>query len=309
MSTVKRIVNDHFEAILVVILVLAAALTVLVLPYRLAFLNFFYIPVLISAYQLGRNKGMLTAVVAVLLIVFFAIIDPELFAGGPLASPALNIFLWGAFLLLTAWVVGTVNEARNRSMDDLYRAYEGIIEILAKFIDNVDGYTQNHSVRVAELACRIARELGLTDADCENIRVAGLLHDVGKIDVSIDVLTKASSLSPEEWEHMKTHATAGPILLEPVGGLLESALPLIHYHHECYDGSGYHGATGEEIPIGARILAVADSYDSMITDRPYRTGRTPWEAKLEIDSHSGKQFDPKVVDAFMSILKTEVQYA
>lgn len=309
MNSMKRLMYDHFEAILVVVLVLAAALTVLVLPYRLAFLNFFYIPVLVAAYQLGRNKGMITALVAVLLIVFFAVIDPELFAGGTLADPFLNLFLWGAFLTLTAYVVGTVNDSRKRTMQDLYNAYEGIIEILAKFIDAVDGYTQNHSARVADLACQIAREYGLSETECESVRVAGLLHDVGKIDVNIDVLTKASSLSPEEWEHMMTHTSAGPKLLEPVGGLLENVLPIIYFHHESYDGSGYYGAAGEQIPIGARILAVADSYDSMITDRPYRTGRTPWEAKLEVDEHSGKQFDPMVVKAFMNVLKEQVQYA
>ena len=300
---------DHFELILVMILVLATILTVLALPYRLAFLNFFYIPVLVSAYQLGRNKGMLTALVAVLLITFFAVIDPTLFAGGALTSPALNIFLWGAFLILTAYVVGSVNEARMRTMEDLYKAYEGVIEILAKFIDAVDGYTQNHSVRVSELACKTAGELGLTAAECNNIRVAGLLHDVGKVDVNIEVLNKATSLSQDEWEHMKTHTSAGHALLQPVGGLLIDVLPIVYYHHESYDGSGYHGVSGEGIPLGARILAVADSYDSMITDRPYRTGRTPWEAKLEIDQHTGGQFDPEVVHAFLNVLKTEVQYA
>jgi len=306
---VKRLMFDHFEAILVVVLVLAAALTVLVLPYRLAFLNFFYIPVLLSSYQLGRSKGMLTGLTAVLLITFFSVIDPTLFAGGAFGSPAINIALWGGFLLLTAYVVGTVNDARTLSLDDLHNAYEGIVEILSKFIDAVDGYTQNHSVRVAELACKIAKELGLTDADCDNVRVAGLLHDVGKIDINIDVLTKAASLTPEEFEHMKLHTATGTQLLAPVGGMLSEVLPVIYFHHECYDGSGYYGVSGDEIPVGARILAVADSYDSMITDRPYRTGRTPWEAKLEIDRHSGKQFDPDVVDAFMGILKTELQYA
>jgi HD-GYP domain-containing protein (c-di-GMP phosphodiesterase class II) len=108
---------------------------------------------------------------------------------------------------------------------------------------------------------------------------------------------------------MMTHTSAGTQLLEPVGGLLSDVLPIIYFHHESYDGTGYHGAAGEQIPIGARILAVADSYDSMITDRPYRTGRTPWEAKLEVDEHSGKQFDPLVVKAFMSVMREEVQYA
>lgn len=126
---------------------------------------------------------------------------------------------------------------------------------------------------------------------------------------NFEVLNKASELTPDEWEHMKTHASKGSSLLEPVGGMLEHVLPIVRCHHEYYDGTGYHGVAAEEIPLGARVLAVADSYDAMITDRPYRTGRTPHEAKLEIAQRAGVQFDPEVVAAFMRVMRDEMQVA
>ena len=303
----KSVLFDNFELILVAVLTLAAAYTVLVSENKLAFLNFFYIPVLLAAFFLGRRRGILAGVVAVLMIVVFAIIDPQLFAHNAVETPALNVLLWGAFLIVTAYVVGTLYDMKTRSAADLRQAYEGILEIVAKFIDAVDGYTQEHSVRVSALARKIACEMGLDADECETVRVAGLLHDIGKLDINLDVLTKASALTPTEWNHMMTHTSKGTALIEPMGGLLRDVLPIVQYHHEYFDGSGYYGASEEDIPRGARILAVADSYDAMITDRPYRAGRTPREAKNEIQLRASQQYDPEVVAAFLVVMRNEVQ--
>ncbi len=309
MERVKRLFFDNFELLLVAVLTMAAAYTVLVASNKLAFLNFFYIPVLLSAYFLGRRRGVLAGVAAVLLIGIYAVINPSMFLSSSVEVPTLNIFLWGAFLIVTAYVVGTLYDLKTQANKDLHQAYEGILEILSKFIDAVDGYTQDHSVRVAGLAQKIALAMGMSEAEAEDIRVAGLLHDIGKLDINLDVLNKASALTPEEWEHMKTHTSKGSMLLEPMGGMLSHVLPIVRYHHEYYDGSGYHGVAAEDIPLGARVLAVADSYDAMITDRPYRTGRTPREAKIEIEERAGQQFDPDVVAAFTRVMRDEVQVA
>jgi putative nucleotidyltransferase with HDIG domain len=204
-------------------------------------------------------------------------------------------------------VVGTLYDLNVRANTDLKQAYEGILEIVAKFIDAVDGYTQEHSVRVSRLACAIAREMGMDSELCETVRVAGLLHDIGKLDINLDVLNKASALTPSEWNHMMSHTSKGTALIEPMGGLLRDVLPIVQYHHEYFDGTGYYGAAEEDIPLGARILAVSDSYDAMITDRPYRTGRTPREAKNEIQLRSKQQYDPRVVEAFLLVMRNEVQ--
>ncbi|MDO8964009.1 MAG: HD-GYP domain-containing protein [Coriobacteriia bacterium] len=308
MQHVKAFVLRHFEVSVVVVLVLATAFAVLFADNRLAFLNFFYIPTLVAAYFLGRKQGVLVAVVGVLMVWVYAIPDPTRF--GESAEQALvSLFLWGAFVIVTAFVVGTLYEFKKSAVDDLRQAYQGILAILAKFIDAVDSYTQEHSMRVSGLAAKIAERMGLPESDIESVRVAGLLHDIGKIDVSLDVLRKASVLDDSEWAQVRTHPTKGTALLQPVGGLLSDVVPLVECHHECFDGSGYLGKKGAEIPLGARILAVADSYDAMVCDRPYRTGRTPAEALKEVERCSGTQFDPTVVDAFKSVMHLELEYA
>jgi len=299
----RTFVANNFELVIVCVLVASTAFVILVAANKLAFLNFFYIPVLVAAYFLGKRQGVFVALVAVLMVGIFALINPALFEPSTLDNPMLNIFMWGAFTVLTAYVVGVLYDVKATATTDLKQAYEGVLEILAKFIDAVDQYTGNHSVRVSEMAVKIGLVMGLPNEQLENVRVAGLLHDIGKIDVSLDVLRKASELDDSEWAAIKTHPKQGGLMLSPVGGLLSDVVPLVESHHENWDGSGYHGLKGEEIPLGARILAVADAHDAMITDRPYRAGRSASDALSEVERCSGKQFDPVVVEAFRSVIQ------
>ena len=303
MQRAKDFVLRHFEFTVVIALVCATAFAVLVAGNKLAFLNFYYIPVLVAAYFLGRTQGVLVAIAGVLMVAIYSFINPGIFLPSPTDVPELSLFLWGAFVILTAIVVGTLYEANKSAVTDLRQAYEGVLEILAKFIDAVDAYTKDHSLRVAELAAQIAEIMGLRAEEVESIRVAGLLHDVGKIEVSLDVLRKASSLEEHEWAEVKTHAIRGTVMLQPVGGLLRDVVPLVQYHHERFDGTGYLGVRGTNIPLGARILCVADAYDAMVCDRPYRAGRTPAEAMEEVDRCTGTQFDPDVVAAFKHVVR------
>jgi len=302
MHKAKAFVLRHFELAVVIVLVLATAFAVLVAGNKLAFLNFFYIPVLVAAYFLGRNQGVLVAVAGVLMVGIYAVLSPSIFAPTPSEMPQLSLTLWGAFIIVTAFVVGSLYDMKQSAVRDLRQAYQGILAILAKFIDAVDSYTQEHSLRVSTLAGEIAENMRLSRAKTESVRVAGLLHDVGKIDISLEVLKKASALDDEEWAQIKTHAIKGTAMLQPVGGLLRDVVPLVEYHHECFDGTGYLGVRGANIPLGARILAVADSYDAMVCDRPYRAGRTPTEAIKEVERCAGTQFDPKVVEAFKEVM-------
>jgi HD-GYP domain-containing protein (c-di-GMP phosphodiesterase class II) len=307
MDRTRDFVIKHFELVIVGVLVAATAFAILVAANKLAFLNFFYIPVLVAAYFLGKRQGVFVALAAVLMVGTYAVINPGIFEPARLDSPLLNIGLWAGFTVVTAYVVGTLYDVKAEAVTDLQKAYSGVLEILSKYIDAVDQYTNNHSVRVSEMGVRIGQVMGLADPELETVRVGGLLHDIGKIDISLDVLRKASALDPEEWKQMKTHAKAGGRLLSPVGGLLSSVVPLVEFHHENFDGTGYSGLAGDDIPLGARILAVADAYDSMITDRPYRAGRTPSDAFAEVDRCSGKQFDPTVVHAFRQVMLREFE--
>ena len=133
----------------------------------------------------------------------------------------------------------------------------------------------------------------------EDVRAAALLHDLGKLEVSRDILHKAARLTEHESSEMKRHVDLGVGMLEPVGGSLSRLIPIILAHHDKYDGTGYHPSQGNEIPMESRILTVADVYDSLTSDRPYRKAMSPYDAKEVIQKGSGKDFDPKVVDAFV----------
>jgi len=267
-----------------------------------AFLNFYYLPVVLGAWLLGRVRGVFSALLSCAIVYTIASLSKTHFADGSHWMRWLDLITWGFFLVLTSYVVGSLRDLKEAQLRELQQAYRGVLEIMSKFIDSVDSYTENHSRRVADIAVVIARAMNLNGAEVENIRVGGLLHDIGKIDVSTDVLRKASGLTPDELSEMRGHVDRGEQLVQSVGGILRHVLPMVAYHHERWDGTGYKGLVGENIPLGARIIAVADTYDAIITTRAYREGRTHDEALQIIESESGKQFDPRIVQVFLAAL-------
>jgi len=271
-------------------------------PDPRAFLNLYYLPVVLGAYLLGRRRGVLWALLACLIVIGLASADESRFiaAAGVTWTRWLDLGTWGGILLLTAYMVGSLYESNEAQLRELQDAYHGVVEIMSKLIDSVDRYTENHSGRVAEHAMRIARDLGLSEAEVEDIRVGAILHDIGKVDVSIDVLRKAAGLSAEEYAEMQTHVDKGALLVRSVGGILRHVVPMIAFHHERWDGTGYKGLAGEAIPLGARVIAIADTYDAIVNDRSYRRGRTHAQALVIIREESGRQFDPRVVEAFLA---------
>ncbi|MBN2407673.1 MAG: GAF domain-containing protein [Elusimicrobia bacterium] len=186
--------------------------------------------------------------------------------------------------------------------NDMKEMYIGTIETLAKAIDAKDPTTRGHTDRVTKYAVEIAQEMNLPEKLIRNIKFASLIHDIGKIGVKDDVLLKPGKLTESEYEDIKKHPLIGEQILAPVE-FLTNVAPLVLYHHERYDGNGYlEGLKGEEIPIGARIINVADSFEAMISDRPYSKEMSREAAVKELKDESGKQFDPKVVEAFLRIL-------
>ena len=179
------------------------------------------------------------------------------------------------------------------------------VTALAFAIDAKDHYTQGHSQAVSRLAAQIAQQVGLSTAEAEEVRLAGILHDVGKISVPETVLNKPARLTPEEFEVMKGHAALGGKILEPLKvKAIERIRRMVRHHHECFDGRGYpDGLKGEDIPLGARILTVADCFDTMVSERAYKKGRAPEEALEELRRCSGSQFDPVLVAAFIRSLE------
>jgi putative nucleotidyltransferase with HDIG domain len=188
------------------------------------------------------------------------------------------------------------------SQADLDGAYLEFVETMAQALDARDPYTAGHSLRVAEFSHTLARAMGLPEEDAEMIRVAAQLHDIGKIGIPDAVLQKPGLLTPEEYGLIKLHPQIGRKILEKVGRF-EGLLSVVELHHENHDGSGYpYGLAGQAVPIDARIVHVADSFDAMTTTRSYRPALSLRSAIHEIERNAGSQFDPVAAKAFLRLI-------
>ncbi len=298
------------EYVIVFLLIAILALINYVGAGQRFFLNFYFLPVVVAGYMLGVRGGVMASVASTSVVVLYYVV----FNTAPVPTDAIlrrefwaDITLWAGFLLLSGGAVGKLQQKSTEALADLTQAYSGVLEILVKFIDTADRYTEAHSVRVSILSTEIAREMSLSQGDIEDVRVAALLHDVGKLDVSIDVIRKAGKLEDDEWEQLKKHPEHGANIVETMGGMLSNAVPIILFHHEQFNGNGYYGRQGEQIPLGSRIIAVADAYDAMTTDRPYQKARQTWEALEIIQKGSGEHFDPTIVEAFAAVMRRRPQ--
>lgn len=187
-------------------------------------------------------------------------------------------------------------------VDALEKLNLGTLEALARTVDAKSTWTAGHSERVTNLSVKIARVLGLNEKQIESIKRGAYLHDIGKIGVPLSILDKPGRLSEEEYETIKDHPEIGARILEPIEAYAD-VIPMVLQHHEKFNGTGYpHGVAGEEISLGGRIMAVADVYDAVASDRPYRQGWIEEKAIQMIKGEAGKHFDPKVVDAFLTVI-------
>lgn len=204
-------------------------------------------------------------------------------------------------------IVSKAASAIESSMlyEELQDAYLDTIIVLANAIEARDSYTRLHTDRVRYLAELIARELGWPDARMREVWMGGILHDVGKIAVPDGILNKRGPLSPEEFTIMRQHPQTGAKMLESIP-FLAPAIPFVLYHQERFDGTGYpFGLKGESIPIEGRLLSVVDTFDAVVSDRPYRRGRSFEEAITELVRCAGTQFDPHVVELFVKLWNEE----
>jgi HD-GYP domain-containing protein (c-di-GMP phosphodiesterase class II) len=182
------------------------------------------------------------------------------------------------------------------------------VKALGVTVDERDPYTSNHSIKVTDYAVSIAQHMKLSTEMIEQIQNASLLHDIGKIGISDQILLKPSKLTSEEFEVIKTHPLKAIKIISSIKHL-KGIIPIIKHHHEKYDGTGYNSQLkGEQIPIGSRILAVADAYDAMTSNRPYRKAMPQQKALMELKHLTGKQFDSQVVEAFFCVLSEQQNY-
>jgi len=198
--------------------------------------------------------------------------------------------------------------ARNHAIEVGRAAFGAATESLTAALDTRPGWAGKPSSMIAGAAVELALGLGLPEGEIERIRVASLLHDLGKLAIPEEILTKPGELNDPEWRIVSEHPKIGQVILEQAGALRDAATIVLH-HHEWFDGRGYpHGLAGEEIPVGARIVAIADAYEAMVAGRPYRAAISHEAAIQELRRHGGMQFDPHLVEAFAELFAERMPF-
>lgn len=306
---ISRITDINKELLLIFSIIAGAGVVNFFIAGQRLVLTFYNLPTLLAAYYFGRRRAVEAAVASILFVVWMNLMNPKALGGAlewrtQVLLAWSDITVWAGFLLISAYATGSLYELGERRLKELRETYYGVLQILNQFVGN-DKFTQNHSYRVSVYATCIAEEMRLPEQQIEDVRAAALLHDIGKLEVSRDILYKAARLDDHEEQEMRSHVTRGVKLLEPVGGSLRRVLPIILAHHDRFDGSGYRPSKGEEIPIEARIITVADAYDAIISDRPYRKGSTPIEGRDAIVKGAGTTFDPAVIKAFEAAFRKQ----
>lgn len=302
----KNAALRHFEGFVVLSTFCGVLLMNFFVVQKASFLHFYFLPSLVAGYVLGRRMAVFTSILSIGFVVLFIAISGARFSLGetPLDT-AVTIALWGGFLMLTSYVVGSLYEQNAEKMRHLKHAYVGVLEILSKYIESRDRHTLGHSMRVSRFAAEIAKEMRLPPAKVENCRVAGLLHDIGKVELSMNLIRKAAALSDEERDDIATQAKTGARMIDSMGDILKDVVPIIEDQPTHYRGSGDSDGAGP--PIEAFIITVADAYDVLVTDGPFRAGKPSYLAIAELEKCAGREFHPDVVAAMKKVSARRVE--
>lgn len=286
LDRVKLFVLANFERLLVLIVVAAMLVIHAVIDYKIAFLSFYFLPIITAGFFLGRNAGILAAVMTVSLVAFFQATSGVVGPSGFRPSVFLMLGPWAGFLILTGHVVGMLAEQKDRAARDLRETYVTMLELLTFYLEGRDQH-RGHSYRVAQTARAIGIKLGLEERKLEDLRVAGLLHEIGANDPQ---LQRLFNIHPATMEHV------------PVARALRGARDLLSEY------ARYHELVGVDWPVdqlavseATKILAVADAYESLLITTDTRAAMTPWSALDEIELGAGRTFGSKAVAALRSV--------
>jgi HD-GYP domain-containing protein (c-di-GMP phosphodiesterase class II) len=265
-------------------------------------LGLYTLPTILAAFFYGRRQAMFTAVASIVLVLGISAANPEYFERIDLAGPGgasqwYHILSWGAILMLAAWMAGALHEYHKAGGRELRRAYHGLVLILKHFITQ-DEDRENHAFRVSVYAARIATQMGLVKEYIEDIRTAARLHDLGRQETSRAVLDKVARLSKDAQVSIAGHLPLGPEHLTPLGDSLGRVLPMLIAVNETAKRLERLPHRRPALPLGAKILSVAETYDTLISPGPNRPGLSPLEARKRIMDRVGNEFDAEVVHAF-----------
>ncbi len=305
MKNRERWLIKNIEGLVILTILISVMLLNYFIYSKVAFLNFYYLPVIIGGYYLGRRLAVLGAFFTILMVWVFVLANLETYLlHSTKFDLYFNLIIWAGFLVITGWVIGQLAEKLREDLIASNNLRLEITQRLSRAAEFKDCDTGLHILRMSHIARLIADALDVDEEWAELIFHAAPMHDVGKIGIPDKILLKAGKLDPDEWEVMKSHASiGGEILSGGTSELMKMSEAIAITHHEKWDGSGYpEGLKGENIPLEGRIVAVADVLDALTSIRPYKKAWPMEKALAQIEEQSGKQFDPKVVEALKNII-------
>lgn len=311
------------ERIVILAILLALLAAHLFVVYKTAFLGFYYLPILLAGYFCGKRTALLLSILAIFLVVLYSVVETGEMAPGisekeeqlakltPGSQPYqrmtaaigrekfkfhFSLVTWASFLVLLAIASSTLYEKKEKRVNELRRAYVGVLEILTKYLELADRYSAGRSMRVAELTTAMAPRLNLDEETTENVRIAALLHDLGHKETSALILGKSAQLGKQAGAQVLTKKISGQELLRSVSSVLEGVVPIVNAYRQYFVREG-----GQPVPepvrTAAEIIAVARAYDDMVTGTPARKAKPPSEALEELEASAAGEFDPEVVRA------------
>jgi HD-GYP domain-containing protein (c-di-GMP phosphodiesterase class II) len=294
-----------FELMLLVVVVGMACLLARMDAYKVVVLNLFYLPIILSGYFLGRSSAGVLALFSAIAVGIASMLNLSGFSGNDLPiTVGLVITVWAATLGLTAILVGTLSDQRATKIRELHEAYVGTVDVLATYLQSADPHIRTRSIRTAEISEKVARELHLGPQDIDDVRVAALLHDVGNVQVTTRMLSKAVD-TLESTSKLKVDNTfLGADLLQSLGRVMHRAVPLVLSQDDAVREAVTEDekSIGEDMPVGARILRLAREYVSLTTSHGSRETVTSEQAIKILRSDRSEAYDPRLIDALERIL-------
>jgi len=286
------------EGMLIVVAVALAALTYRMDGHKMVILHLFYLPVVLSAFFLGRYRAGILAVFSVITASMVAMVQLDGFAAytSPLAV-ALAVTVWGAILCLTALLVGTLSDERSEQAEELHDAYVGVVEVLSKYLQGGNLQMKARTARVSAISQEVALELRLSPKAIDDIRVAALMHDFGKIEVTTRVISKAVDTLETKANKTELYSFHGTDLVHSLGTVLRGAIPLLLSQDSLFPGHVDEEQTAAEAPIGAKIIRAVRSYDVLTTVGVGGEICTSEEAVKELRRDRTANYDPDVLTA------------